>query len=54
MWVGGVCACACVNETETEKVDVAICRIITGCSARLNETDGGDIWWHILGNNVHI
>lgn len=48
-----VCGNVCFKEGETEKVEVAICRIITECSARLNEAGGGDIWWHILGNSVH-
>lgn len=33
---------------------MAICRIITGSSARLNEAEGGDIWWQILGNSVCV
>lgn len=33
---------------------MAICGIIAGCSARLNEAEGGDIRWHILGNSVHM
>ncbi len=51
-----VCGNVCVKEREREreKVATAICRIITGCSARLNEAEGGDIWWHILGNCVRI
>lgn len=49
-----VCASMRVRQREREKVEVAICRIITGCRARLNEAEGGDIWWHILGNSVHI
>lgn len=54
----GKCVEMCVSKREraieTEKVEVAICRIITECAARLNEAEGGDIWWHILGNSVHI
>ena len=53
---GEVCGNVCVKERERERerVEVAICRIITGCCARLHEAEGGDIWWHILGNSVHI
>lgn len=33
---------------------MAICRIVTGSSARLNEAEGGDIWWRLLGNSVWV
>lgn len=42
------------RERARRKVEVAICRIVAGFGARLNEAEGRDIWWHILGNSLHI
>lgn len=42
------------RERARRKVEVAFCRIVAGFGARLNEAEGRDIWWHILGNSLHI